>query len=204
MNAMSFEKGRVNQKNKTRSKILNAARELMSDNKKLSLEEVARQADVGRATIYRYFPNIELLITEASLDIHFLSSEELFEKVRHLPIPERIKYIQEYYNKMAQKHEVIFRQYLSATLLESIDTGKKIRGARRLETMALALSSAKGAIPEKDLENLKNIATILMGIESFIVAKDVCDLSNEQSNKTLNWAIDMILKGMGNGNDIPA
>ncbi|MGI9531640.1 TetR/AcrR family transcriptional regulator [Lutimonas sp.] len=201
MNKMSLSQGRVNQKNKTRTKILDAAKELMSGSKKLTLEEVAHQARIGRATIYRYFPNVELLITEASLDIHFLSSEELFEKVKHLPIPERIKYIQDYYNELAQKHEVIFRRYLSAALLESIATGNKIRGARRLETMSLVLSSAKGLVSEKDLENLKNIGTILMGIESLIVAKDVCDLTNEQLNKTLNWAIDMILKGMADGGE---
>lgn len=202
MNEMSLEHGRINQKIKTRTKILNAAKQLMYDGKKITLEEVAREAKVGRATIYRYFPNIELLVTEASLDIHFLSSEELFEKVKALSIADRIFYIQEYYNNMAQKHELIFRRYLSATILESIDKNKKLRGARRVESMALALSSIKGNAPKRDLENLKNIATILMGIEPVIVAKDVCGLSNEESNKTLHWAIQMILKGMGNGSDV--
>ena len=97
---------------------------------------------------------------------------------------------------MAQDHELIFRRYLSATILESIGSSKKIRGARRVESMKLALKSESRKLSTKDLKNLKNVSTILMGIESVIVAKDVCGLKNEEANDTLSWAIEMILKGI--------
>ena len=44
--------------------------------------------------------------------------------------------------------------------------------------------------------NLKNISTVLMGIEAVIVSKDVCGLKNKETNDTLKWAFEMILKGM--------
>jgi len=196
MKSISLNKGRINQKIKTRTRILNAAKSLMSENKKISLEEVASKAEVGRATIYRYFPNIDLLFTEASLDIHFLSPIELFEKVKEMPLKERIYYVQDYYNKMAQDHELIFRRYLSATLIESIESSKKIRGARRVETMHLVLESLETEMSNKNQEYLKNVSTVLMGIEALIVTKDVCGLSNQESMDNLNWAIEMILKGL--------
>ena len=143
MKTISLENGRINQKIKTRTRILSAAKNLMSENKKITLEEVAQKAEVARATIYRYFPNIDLLYTEASLDIHFSSPEELFEEVKNMSLDQRLIYIQNYYNKMAQDHELIFRRYLSAVLLESLGSNKKIRGARRVEAMSLALSSSK-------------------------------------------------------------
>lgn len=196
MKSIPLDKGRISQKAKTRTKILNAAKSLMSEDKKITLEEVALKAGVGRATIYRYFPNIDLLYTEASLDIHFSSPEELFEEVKDMPLEQRLLHIQDYYNTMAQDHELIFRRYLSATLLESLGSDKKIRGARRVEAMSLALAESNKTLSKENLERLKNVGTILMGIESLIVAKDVCGLSDKQTKETLNWALEMILKGL--------
>lgn len=196
MKSVAINKGRTKQKKKTRIRIINAAKKLMSDNSKVSIEEVAEEAQVSRATIYRYFTNIDLLCTEASLDIHFLTPVQLYDKVKDRPLDECILFIQNYYNKMAQEHELIFRRYLSATLLESFGSKKKIRGARRVEAMILALEPYKTQMSKKDLMNLKNISTVLMGIEAIIVSKDVCGLKNKETNDTLKWAFEMILKGM--------
>ena len=200
MKSISLNKGRINQKTKTRDRILNAAKILMSKNRNTSLEEIARKAKVSRATIYRYFPNLDLLFTEASLDIHYQSPAALFEKVKDMTLENRIYYIQNYYNQSAQDHELIFRRYLSAVLNESIVSKKKIRGGRRVEAMNRILDTYKEEISRKDLIKLKNIASILMGIDSLIVAKDVCGLTNKEANDTLKWGIEMILKGM-NSND---
>jgi AcrR family transcriptional regulator len=196
MKSISLNEGRINQKIKTRVRILNAAKTLMSKNKNTSLEEIASEAKVSRATIYRYFPNLELLYNEASLDIHYLSPDALFEKVKDMTLENRIYYIQNYYNQLAQDHELIFRRYLSAVLKESIVSKKKIRGARRIDAMNLILESSKNKIPKKELKNLRNLATILMGIDAQIVAKDVCDLTSKEANQTLKWGIEMILKGI--------
>lgn len=200
MKSISLNEGRINQKTKTRDRILNAAKILMSKNRNTSLEEIAHKAKVSRATIYRYFPNLDLLFTEASLDIHYQSPAALFEKVKDMTLENRIYYIQNYYNQSAQDHELIFRRYLSAVLNESIVSKKKIRGGRRVEAMNRILETYKEEISRKDLIKLKNIASILMGIDSLIAAKDVCGLTNKEANDTLKWGIEMILKGM-NSND---
>ena len=196
MNKISLRKGRINQKNKTRTRILDAAKALMSKDKEISLEDVAQKAKISRATIYRYFPSIELLCSEASLDIHVVSPERLHKQVADFPLEEQILFIQNYYTRLAQDHEMIFRRYLSAVLKESITTKKKIRGARRVEAMNIILDPFKNELTKNDLKNLKNISTILMGVDPLIVAKDVCGLTNEESNETLKWAIEMILKGI--------
>ena len=200
MNSISLKDGRINQKIKTRTRILNAAKSLMSKNRNTSLEEVAHKAKVSRATIYRYFPKLDLLCTEASLDIHYQSPEALVEKVKDMTLEMRIFYIQNYYNQLAQDHELIFRRYLSSVLNESIVSKKKIRGARRVDTMKLILDSFKKEMSMKELQSLKNIASILMGIDALIVAKDVCGLSNKEANETLKWGIEMILKGIYSNN----
>ena len=168
----------------------------MGTKKKVSLEDIADKANVSRATIYRYFPSVELLITEASLDIHHQSPDELLVEVKDMPLNDRIFYIQNYYNQLAQDHELVFRRYLSTVLTESITSKKKIRGLRRLESMKIALQPFKKDMPTDQFENLINISALLMGIDSLIVTKDVCDLSNAESNKLLKWGIDMILKNL--------
>ena len=196
MNSISLQKGRVNQKIKTRTRILSAAKRLMAKSKKVSLEDIAQEAKVSRATIYRYFSNIDLLSAETSLDIHHISPQQLLEEVKELTLEQRILYVQNYYNQLAQDHELVFRRYLSAVLSASVDSKQKLRGARRAETMDLILDSIGSGLSKKDLKQLKNIATVLMGIDAVIVTKDVCGLTNQQAKDTLQWGLNMILKGI--------
>jgi AcrR family transcriptional regulator len=61
--------GRPNQRSRTRKDLLEAAARLIKQGRKPSLEEIAEEALVSRATAYRYFPNVEALLVEASFDI---------------------------------------------------------------------------------------------------------------------------------------
>ncbi|TDQ33145.1 TetR/AcrR family transcriptional regulator [Zeaxanthinibacter enoshimensis] len=195
MSKVSLKEGRVRQKLETRSQILEAAREIMKAKKKLSLEEVARQAGISRATIYRYFPNVDLLIIEASLDIHYVSPEELAEKVASKTIDEGFLYIQEYFNKLTLTHEPVFRQYLSAVLQESLASKKKLRGGRRIAALETLMATYEGEMDEETLENLKNISAILM-VDAIMTGKDVCGLASDKISHTLRWGLEMILKGI--------
>lgn len=196
MNKFSLEKGRVNQKLKTRAAILQSAKKLMAQKNIVSLEDVADEASISRATIYRYFPNVDILMTEASLDIHHLSPEELIEEMGSLDFPERISFIQRYYNQLAQDHEILFRRYLSAVLAASSSSKKKVRGARRKEALIKAITPFKGQLTKKERMNMVNIASILMGIDPLITAKDVCGLDTEEAKATLEWGLEMIMKGL--------
>jgi AcrR family transcriptional regulator len=168
----------------------------MGKSRKISLEDVANEAGISRATIYRYFSNVDLLITEASLDIHYRTPEELTEEVAGLSLGDRIHYLQDYYNTLAQEHEIPFRRYLSTALAESVTNKKKIRGARRLEALHQALAPYRSEIPNRDYQRLINIASVLMGIDALTVSKDVCGLNNRETSALLGWAMDRILDSM--------
>ena len=193
-------KGRVNQKLQTRSEILKAARSLMHKKQKITLEDIAKKAKISRATMYRYYSNIDILITEASLHIQHKTPDQLFEEVREMPFNERILHIQNHYNVLAQKNEVGFRRYISAVLKESIVSKKQLRGARRVESLSKALEPFKENLDKDTYKNLISISSVLMGIDPLITCKDVCKLDNEETNTTLEWAIEMILKGISQEN----
>ena len=146
-----LKEGRVNQKLQTRSLILESAREILNRESKITLETVAEHAGISRATIYRYFSNIELLTTEALLHAHFLSPEELREQVEGQSLQETVRALQSHYNKMSRENELVFRRYLSATLIEGINSNKNPRGARRVQALKLALKPFENLMSKTDL-----------------------------------------------------
>jgi AcrR family transcriptional regulator len=196
MKEAELKRGRTKQKLQTRAEILNAAKALMKKQKKISLDDVAKKAKISRATMYRYFSNIDLLFTEASIDIHHKSSDEIVEEVNELSMEERILHIQKHYNELAQKNEVVFRRYLSAVLTESIVSKKPLRGARRMDTLQKALRPYRTELDNDTFTKLVTVSSLLMGIDSLIICKDVCKLDNEETELTLKWAVEMILKGI--------
>ena len=195
-----LKEGRVNLKLQTRSLILKSARDILNRESKITLETVAEHAGISRATIYRYFSNIELLTTEALLHARFLRPEELRDQVQGKNLKETVHALQSHYNNMSRENELVFRRYLSATLIESIHSNKKLRGARRVEAMKLSLEPFENLMSRKDFDRLVNIATLLMGIDALLVCKDVCGLNNAETDELLEWALDLILDGIQRGN----
>ena len=57
--------GRSNQKERTRTAIVAAAREAIASGGEVTMPEVARRALVSEATAYRYFPDLASLLREA-------------------------------------------------------------------------------------------------------------------------------------------
>ena len=62
---MHLNTGRSNQKERTRTAIVTAAREAIAAGNEISMPDVARRALVSEATAYRYFPDLGSLLREA-------------------------------------------------------------------------------------------------------------------------------------------
>ncbi|MBN3581973.1 TetR/AcrR family transcriptional regulator [Algoriphagus aestuarii] len=186
-----LDKGRVNQKLGTRDKILAAAQYFLNKGTDFTLDDISKQAGISRATIYRYYSNVDELAGEAGLAIKTQKPETLYDSVKDLDLEEAILGVQKYYNTLALNHEHAFRKYLAVAITS---TSKLKRGARRVKTLRLVLEKANLTKSEKT--NLINLFTVLMGIEPLIVTKDVCGLDNEQSKDLLKWGMEMILKGI--------
>lgn len=194
MNEKYIGTGRKNQKLKTRDKILESTQSLMENSENLTLEDVAKKAGISRATIYRYYSKIEILVAEAVLDLNTKSTEEIIEDVRHLELDKAIFAIQDYYNNLTIDHEAGFRKYMSVVL--NAEQSKKMRGARRKKTLQKLFKEKAKHLSASERENLANLATVLMGIEAFVVTKDVCNLDNQQSKEVLNWGLKQVLQSV--------
>jgi len=199
MKKKEINSGRIKQKKETRDGILKAAQELLQSTPSFSLEDVARQMGISRATIYRYYSNIDLLYAEATLSFRVKQPEDFIGEVKEMNLLETLTFVQGYYNHLAQLHENSYRRYMSVVLAESLKEPKSgpLRGARRPATLEVVLRPYEEKIGEKNVARLKQIVTVLSGIEPMIANKDVNGLSSEQSDELLAWALEMIIKGIG-------
>ena len=186
-----LSEGRIRQKMATRKHILEQTQVLLSSGKAFGIEDVVEHSGLSRATVYRYFPNIDALVQEAGLDIKTASPEMLLKRTSKYDLQTQIIKIQQYFNDLAFDNEEAFRKYLGTVLGQSSPEVK--RGARRVKTLRLAMDNYKGKLDKDTVDKLINTATVLMGIEALIVTRDVCGLSKQKSKKTLQWALDKIL-----------
>jgi len=192
MNKNYVNTGRTNQKLETRSKILVSAQYFLNNGIEFNLENIAKRTGISRATVYRYFSNVDILAAEAGLDVSTKSPETICKNLKGVTIEDKVLEIQEYFNNLALDHEKLFRKYISIVLDSSTSTTK--RGARRKKTLQLLLE--KSNFTNKEKEDLSNLFTILMGIEAVIVTKDVCGLNNSESIKLMKWGMKLLLKGL--------
>lgn len=186
--------GRTGQKEKTRDRILQAAKALHDQGIEFNMENVAKKAGISRATIYRYYSNKDVLSAEAVLDMRTRTPEQIVSEFSEADLKTTLLGIQRYYNNLAIKNEKAFRKYLSVIL--NPENPVSARGGRRIRALSMAVETKNGPISEEDRENLIYIGTLMMGIEAFIVTRDVCQLDEEAAEKVLEWGLKTLLKGL--------
>ena len=196
MSEKYLKTGRTKQKLGTRNLILKTAQKFLNEGSDFNLEDIAKEAGISRATVYRYFSNIDILAAEAGLDIKTKHPTEIYEDVLGKDLEKQILDIQQYYNTLAIDHEKLFRKYISTVLDANTSTPK---GARRKKTLELVLEDSTFSKEEK--QKLSNLFTILMGIEPLIVCKDVCGLTNKETIDIMAWGTNLLFKGLNNSKE---
>jgi AcrR family transcriptional regulator len=188
-----MSEGRVQQKARTRRDLLDAARRLMDSGEALSVNAVADQAGISRATAYRYFPDPDALMLEAALTRNVLSPEEIVGDEQD--VRERVHMVRRYLFQSVQDAEVFYRRYL-ARLLESSVTAhkpKQDRARRRLAMLEHALSPVRQALSPAAFRDLLLSLTAASGMESYIALKDACGADDATASRISAQIIDAIL-----------
>lgn len=186
---------RVNQKRRTRAELLRAAREMTEKGLQPSVAEVADHAGISRATAYRYFSAPDELMREAALDgvareIGRLTPDEPDENAS---VEDRVAALAGQVFDMVSSHETTFRLFLS----NSITAGKdNKRGARRIGWLESALAPLQADLKPAEFRRLVEGLSLTLGIETIIVFKDVCEMSNAQAREATIWSARMLLKGV--------
>jgi len=185
--------GRPNQRRRTRKDLLQAAARLMKQGRKPSLEEVAEEALVSRATAYRYFPRVEALLLEASLDVAIPDADELFREASPDDPVSRLDRVDTALHDMILANEASLRMMLMHSLERGIrgetDASLPARQNRRTPLIAAALEPARHQFKPASLPTLSKALALVIGTEAMVVFKDVLQLDDADARKVKRWAI---------------
>lgn len=185
--------GRPNQKRRTRKDLLLAAARLMKQGRNPSLEEIAEEALVSRATAYRYFPSVEPLLAEAALDIATPEPAALFAgKGSDDPVA-RLEKVEAVLHEVVAANESAFRLMLAHSLQRKVGDGGKdgvpARQNRRTPLIEAALAPARKQFKPASLDLLGKALALVVGTESMVVFKDVLQLDDTEARRVKRWAI---------------
>ena len=187
--------GRPNQRRRTRKDLLQAAARLMKQGRKPSLEEIAEEAIVSRATAYRYFPSVEALHREAALDVAVPAPDELFGAGSGDDPVARLERADAVMHDMILANELPLRMMLAHSLERvargsgSGGDGLPARQNRRTPLIEAALAPARGEFRPAALKNLTRALALVIGTEAMVVFKDVLQLDEAEARKVRRWAI---------------
>jgi AcrR family transcriptional regulator len=190
---MVTDAGRPNQRTRTRKDLLQAASRLMKQGRRPTLEEVAEEALVSRATAYRYFPSLDALIIEAPLEGAVPDPNNLFQDGSSDDPVERLERVDAALADMISANESSLRLMLASSLQRSVNGERESdvpsRQNRRTALVEAALAPARNQFTPAGLKALTKSLALIIGTESMVVLKDVLQLDEDGARKVRRWAI---------------
>lgn len=194
MNVSSEYDPRANQKQRTRSAIVEAAIALLATGVRPTVTEAAAAAKVSRATAYRYFPTQESLLVEAAASRPVESIDAMLAAQAD-PADGRgnLASLQSAVYDLMAGEEAAMRMALRAYLDAWFDAHAKgdpapdVREGRRMRWIAAALGPALAGLPGPQARRLHAGLALTMGVEPLVVMKDVCHLGDDEARDVLRW-----------------
>lgn len=196
---MSQPRGRVQrdrsrQRQRTRKDLLDAAIRLAEAGGKPSLEAIAEEAMVSRATAYRYFPSVDALLLEAAMHIQVPQVDTLLGEDAPEEVLERLYRVDAAFESLLRNNEGTLRSMLSLLIQPGLPaTGGRAatlrRQNRRGPLIEAALEPLRECLPPLGFQHLSNALAIVMGPESFLVTNDVLELDPAEARQLRRWMI---------------
>ena len=198
MASTQLDSGRIHQKMRTRSALLQAARELLEEKQELSIEAVAEKALVSRATAYRYYSSVDALIIEAVLETRIQYGEKQLAALDSQDLGKDLSRFQHTWLDFFEENEAALRKFLSISQERWLEQKGKaeVRGDRRSAGFERLLEKAGEEVAEEEVGKLKFILCVLTSLEALIVLKDSCQLPGEDAKAILDWGSAVLIKAV--------
>jgi AcrR family transcriptional regulator len=190
--------GRINQKQRTRQALVDAATALAANGRPLTIADVAEAARVSVATAYRYFSNPNDLVLEAAV-----ARSPASEIMADLP-DDPADRIDEVVRRLAEIQfgdEALWRAMLRADLERwaheaVLDPEARVpaRGTNRLDMVEEALAPLAEQLPPELHRRLIMATMLVCGMEALVAARDACGLEPDEATKVMRWAARALLQ----------
>ncbi|MCW7941408.1 TetR family transcriptional regulator [Streptomyces hygroscopicus] len=170
--------GRSNQKRRTRTALVEAARELIASGGEVTMPAIARAALVSEATAYRYFPDLPSLISEALAGAWPPPAEALAPVADSTDPAERIAFACEFLLRGVLLRQGAVRAVIAATITRP--DAAAARPGVRFGLIDHALAPLEGTLGVTDPEafsQLKRDLAVVVSAEALFTLTDLCGLA---------------------------
>jgi AcrR family transcriptional regulator len=168
---------RTNQKTRTRTAIIEAARTLIAEGREVGMPVVARAALVSEATAYRYFPDLGSLLREVVAGV-WPSPAEALAPVAHTDDPvERVGHAAEFLLRTTLAHQSAARAMIAASITRPQVAARPVN---RFALIDEALAPVSGIAPER-LAQLRRDLAVVMSAEALFTLTDLCGLPPDEA-----------------------
>ena len=197
---------RTNQKLRTRKDLLEAASRLLAQGRTPTLDDVAAEANISRATAYRYFSGLDALLLEASLDIAVPRADDLFRVADPRDPIDRLNRVDTALHDMINAHEVSLRAMLAHSLQRAANVEADVppRQNRRTPLIEAALEPSRDAFSPEMRETLVAALGLIIGTEAMVVFKDVLRADDSDARRIKAWMIATLVNAARRDSDTPA
>lgn len=179
-------------KARTRKLMLQAATQLMQSGITPSVTEVAEAAEVSRATAYRYFPSqaalVQAVVDEALGPILKWRSKATDPK-------KRINDLLKTSMPRIDEFEATFRAALKLSLDQwaqrqagTLGSEPRFTRGHRVDLLRDATAPLEGSIPSEKRLRLEQALSLVFGVETLVVLKDIWGLTVSEAQGVAEWA----------------
>ena len=191
--------GRVNQKLRTRSAIVQAAAELSRTGRDLTMPEIARAALVSEATAYRYFPDLASLLREAIAGQLPAPAEALAPVADSDDPVERVAAVARFLLRHVLDRQGVVRALIAATITRPAEA--TARPGLRFGLIDHALSPLAATMDRSALEQLKRDLAVVVSAEALFSLTDLCRLEPEEAIASITHTATALTRAaLGNDN----
>jgi AcrR family transcriptional regulator len=174
--------GRSNQKKRTRTAIVEAARELIGTGAEVTMPAIARAALVSEATAYRYFPDLPSLIREALAGAWPAPAEALAPVADSTDPAERVAFACEFLLRGVLLRQGAVRAMIAATITRP-ETATARPGVRfgLIDHALLPLADTLGTTDPEAFAQLKRDLAVAVSAEALFTLTDLCGLGPDDA-----------------------
>ncbi|MDH6629648.1 AcrR family transcriptional regulator [Streptomyces sp. LBL] len=174
--------GRTNQKQRTRTAIVAAARDLIGTGTEVTMPAIARAALVSEATAYRYFPDLPSLISEALAGVWPPPAEALAPVAHSTDPVERVAFACEFLLRGILARQSSVRAMIAATITRP-ETATARPGIRfgLIDHALRPLEDTLGATDPAAFAQLKRDLAVVVSAEALFTLTDLCRLDPDEA-----------------------
>ena len=182
-------RARPGQRQRTRKDLLQAASRLLKEGRRPSLDEVAEAASVSRATAYRYFPGMEALLLEASLEVAVPEANAILVGVGDDPVT-RLEKVDDAITALILANEHTLRTIFIHSLQRASNGGDAaVRQDRRTPLIEAALAPVRNVFAPGRYDLLVESLALVIGVEPLLVFKDVLLVDDAEACRVKRFMI---------------